>query len=129
MRCDNWHNDWQVTCQNTRMESSYIQEISTEQFLDKIVVPQADALVKVSTTWNGAGQMLRLTLFELSQKYSGKLSFFYINQDLNTEIINLYRVDTVPTILFFKKGTLVDKLPGLNQRNTIEEKINQIVNS
>ena len=111
------------------MKASDIQEITSEQFLDKIVVPQADALVKVSTTWNGAVQMLRMTLFELSQKYSGKLNFFFVNQDINSEISIQYRVDTVPTLLFFKKGTLVDKLPGLHHRNAIEEKINQIVNS
>ena len=111
------------------MEAPLIQEISAEQFLDKVIVPQTDALIKVSTTWNGAGQMLHFTLYELSQKYSDKLNFYFINQDLNAEISIQYQVEAVPTLLFFKKGTLVDKLSGLNHRNAIEEKINKIVNS
>ena len=111
------------------MESPIIQQITSEQFLDRIVVPQADALVKVSSIWSGAGQMLGHTLDELSHKYSEKLNFFCVDQELNRVIVTQYMVETTPTLLFFKKGTLVDKLAGLNHKNIIEEKINQIVNA
>ena len=93
------------------------------------MVPQADALVNVCTTWNGAGQMLCQTLIDLSEKYSGKLSFFFLDQDVNSDISVQYMVEAMPTLLFFKKGTLVDKLAGLNHRNAIEAKIDQIVNA
>jgi thioredoxin 1 len=111
------------------MDSPNIPEITSDQFVDRIVVPQADALVKVSAAWSGAGQMLGHTLNELSQKYADKLSFFSVDQESNSDFIAQYRVDATPTLLFFKKGTLVDKLAGLNHRNAIEAKINQIVNA
>lgn len=111
------------------MDSQLIQQITSEQFLDRIVVPQADALVKISSVWSGVGQMLAHTLIELSHKYSDRLSFFCVDQDTNADIVTQYMVDSTPTLLFFKKGTLVDKLAGLNHRNAIEEKINQIVNA
>lgn len=111
------------------MDSRLIQQITSEQFLDRIVVSQADALVKISSAWSGAGQMLGHTLIELSHKYADKLDFFYLDQDANADFVTQYMVGTTPTLLFFKKGTLVDKLAGLNHRNAIEEKINQIVNA
>ena len=111
------------------MSKTRLQEITADQFLDRVVIRQTDALVKVSTTWSGAGQMLCQTLDDLAEKYSGKMNFFFVDHD-NSEKINIeYMIDTVPTLLFFKKGTLVDKLAGLNHRNLIEEKINQIVNA
>jgi thioredoxin 1 len=111
------------------MNNHAIQEITSEQFLDRIVVPQADALVKISTAWSGAGQMLCHTLQDLSREYSGRLNFFYVDNDANAQIGAQYMVETVPTLLFFKKGTLVDKLSGLTHRHAIESKINQIVNA
>lgn len=111
------------------MNSSRLLEITADQFLDRVVNPQANALVKVSTSWSGAGQMLCQTLDELAQKYSGKMNFFFVDHDNSEEINIKYMIDTVPTLLFFKRGMLVDKLAGLNHRNVIEEKINQIVNA
>ena len=111
------------------MESARIEEITSDQFLDRVVIPQADALVKISSPWNGAGQMLNHTLVELAQKYADRIPFYSVDQDSNMEFIVSYMVDSTPALLFFKGGTLVDKLAGLNHRNIIEEKINQIVNA
>lgn len=111
------------------MNKTRLQEITSDQFIDRVVITQSDALVKVSTTWSGAGQMLCQTLDELAEKYSGKMNFYFVDHSNSEEINIKYMVETVPTLLFFKKGMLVDKLAGLNHRNVIEEKINQIVNA
>ena len=109
------------------MEFNTFEKITSEQFVDRIVVSEADALVKISSAWSGADQMLSHTLQELAAKYSGKLNFFSIDRELDAALCLIYRVDTVPTLLFFKKGALVDKLSGLTNRNVIANKMDQLL--
>ena len=108
---------------------SKIQQITSDQFLDKIILKKANALVKISMEWNGAGQMLGHTLQDLSLQYSNRLDFFDLEYEAESVLSAAYRVDTLPTILFFKKGTLVDKLSGLNHRMVILHKINKLINA
>ena|SRR5690349_19041456 len=111
------------------MSTNLYETITSDQFIDRVVVPQEDALVKISTAWSGAGQMLCHTLKELATEYSGKVNFYSVEHEADSELTINYRVDTIPTLLFFKKGTLVDKLSGLTHRHIIADKINQLVNA
>ncbi len=106
-----------------------IETIDTEQFVNRIVLNKADALVKISSAWSGAGQMLCHTLQDLALRYADKVDFFSIDYDANAVLSATYRVEAVPTILFFKRGTLVDKLSGLTHRAIISHKINQLIES
>lgn len=111
------------------METRNIEKISPDQFVNRIVVNKADALVKISTSWNGASQMVSHTLQDLARQYNGKLSFFCIEHDADSALSATYRIETVPTILFFKQGTLVDKLSGLTHRTILSNKILQLINA
>ncbi|MCI0750662.1 MAG: thioredoxin family protein [Flammeovirgaceae bacterium] len=104
-----------------------IQKISSDQLIDKIVITNADALVKISTAFNGAGQMLCHTLQDLARQYSGKVDFFSVDYEADSALSATYRVESVPTLLFFKQGTLVDRLSGLTHRTVITQKIHQLV--
>ena len=111
------------------MQSKTIETINSEQFIDRIILRKADALVKVSSPWNGASQMLCQTLQGLASTYAGKVNFFALDSESESSLGTTYRVDVIPTILFFKKGTLVDRLSGLTHRTTISHKILQLINS
>jgi thioredoxin 1 len=106
-----------------------LEQITSEQITDRIVLRKADALVKITSHWNAASQMLCNTLQALASQYSGKVDFFSLNYETESTLRDMYLVDSVPTILFFKKGTLVDKLSGLTHRTIISNKINQLINS
>lgn len=111
------------------MIAKTLEEITSDQFVDRILMKKADALVKVSSHWNGASQMLCHTLQTLASQYADKVDFFSLDYETESALSSTYRVDSVPTILFFKKGRLVDKLSGLTQRTIISHKINQLINS
>lgn len=111
------------------MIAKSLKEITVDQFADRIILKKADALVKISSDWNGASQILCHTLQALAPLYSGKVDFYSLNYNPESSMSDAYRVDSIPTILFFKKGTLVDKVSGLTHRTIISNKINQLINS
>ena len=63
---------------------------------------------------------------ELSSEYEGKVVIGKCNVDEEKEIVQLYNVRSVPTILFFKDGASVDKLVGSNTKSNLQEKINTL---
>ncbi len=104
-----------------------IQQITSDQFLSKVVTQKANALVKIGTAWNGANQMISQTLQDMAVQYGSQVDFFSIDYEPGSSFTLTYRVEDTPTILFFKEGTLVDKLSGLTQRAVISHKICQLV--
>jgi thioredoxin 1 len=115
--------------QSPPMTSNSIDKLTSEQFVDRIILSKADALVKVSSTCNGASQILYKTFQLLAEKYASRVNFFTLDFDSEAGLSETYRVEAVPTILFFKQGTLVDKLSGLTHRTILSHKINQLINS
>ncbi|NOS55317.1 MAG: thioredoxin family protein [Cyclobacteriaceae bacterium] len=104
-----------------------VKQITSDQFLNKVVEKKANALVKIGTAWNGASQMISQTLQDLALQYGNQIDFFSIDYEAESPLAITYRVEDTPTILFFKNGTLVDKLSGLTHRAVISHKIFQLV--
>lgn len=109
------------------MENRSIPKINAAQFIDKILINKADALVKIGAAWSASSHLLKTPLHELADQFNGQVQFFQMDHDEEAALTSTYRVESVPTILFFKRGTLVDKLTGLVQKNTISKSIDQLV--
>jgi thioredoxin 1 len=105
-----------------------VKTISGQQLIDTVVDSKANAVVKLFTEWSGASQLLGFALLDFANQYHGKIEFFQVDIDADPALTDHFRIDLLPTLLFFKEGKLVDKLSGLNQRKTISSKINQIIN-
>jgi thioredoxin-like negative regulator of GroEL len=105
---------------------SQIQQITSDQFFAQVVEKKANALVKIGTTWNGASQLISQTLQDMALQYGGQVDFFSIDYEPQSSLATTYRVEDTLTILFFKDGTLVDKLSGLTNRAIISHKISHL---
>jgi thioredoxin 1 len=105
-----------------------VKTISGQQLIDAVVESKANAVVKLFTEWSGASQLLGFALLDFANQYHGKVEFFQVDIDADPALSDHFRIDLLPTLLFFKDGKLVDKLSGLNQRKTISSKINQLIN-
>lgn len=104
-----------------------IQRITSDQLIDKIIMTRVDALVYVSSNFSGAGQIVSRSLTELSNLYHGRISFFSVDYEADSALTVTYRIADIPTILFFKRGRLVDKSAGLIHRSILFQKIQQLV--
>ncbi|MCL4420481.1 MAG: thioredoxin [Candidatus Thermoplasmatota archaeon] len=60
---------------------------------------------------------------ELARDYSGKAAFGKLNVDENPLVSNQFMIRSIPTIMFFKKGRLVDSQIGAVPRGVLEAKL------
>ena len=73
--------------------------------------------------WCGPCRMVAPIIEELSRDYAGKILFGKLNVDENREVSMQYDIMSIPTLLVFKNGKLVDTIIGAMPRQTLEQNI------
>lgn len=92
-------------------------------------VTKAPELVMVDfwAVWCGPCQMVAPIVDELAQEYAGKLRVRKLNTDENPEIAGRYQIRSIPTILFFKNGQLVETMVGARPKRQFKEIIDGLL--
>ncbi len=92
-------------------------------------VMKAPELVMVDfwAVWCGPCQMVAPIVEELATEYAGKLRVRKVNTDENPEVAGRYQVMSIPTILFFKNGQVVEKLVGVRPKRQFKEVIDSLL--
>lgn len=78
-------------------------------------------VVDLWATWCGPCRALGPVVSELAKEYDGKIVVGKCDVEENDDIAADYGVMTVPTLLFFKNGELVDKKVGAMPKNKLKE--------
>ena len=86
---------------------------------------QGNELVVVDffATWCGPCKMFGPILEEVANQYENGVKFAKIDIDENDELAMQYNIQAVPTILFLKNGTEIERHAGLMSKAELEEKI------
>jgi thioredoxin 1 len=81
------------------------------------------AVVDFWATWCGPCRMIAPILDQLAGEYEGKVKVAKLDVDSNIKTATRFNVRSIPMLLFFKGGKLVDQIVGAVPRPTIESKI------
>lgn len=77
--------------------------------------------------WCGPCRMVGPIIDELAQEYEGRIVIGKCNVDENSDMPAEYGIRNIPTVLFFKNGTQVDKQVGTASKSTFAGKINSLL--
>ena len=98
--------------------------IATNTSFDGLLADEKLVIVDFWATWCGPCRMLSPLLDEIEEEMSDKITVVKVNVDDADEIAMRYRIMSIPTLLFFKNGQLVDKTVGAMPKSTLVDKIN-----
>ena len=87
-------------------------------------VEKAEGLTVVDfwATWCGPCRMIAPILDQLSVEYAGKVKVTKLDVDSNQKTSMKFNVRSIPTLLFFKDGKLVDQVVGAVPKAALAEK-------
>ena len=88
-------------------------------------VVQKNSLVAVDcwAPWCGPCYMVAPVVEELARDYAGKMLFGKLNVDENRRTAMQYQIMSIPTMLVFRNGKLVDRIIGAMPRQMLEPRI------
>ena len=69
--------------------------------------------------------MVAPVIAELAEDYAGKIVFAKLNVDENTETAMKYRIQSIPALLVFQGGKIVNLIIGAQPRQALEPQITQ----
>lgn len=84
------------------------------------VLGQGSALVDFWAPWCGPCKMIAPHIEEISQKYSGKIKVCKVNVDDAPGVATQYTVMSIPTLMVFKNGKVMEKKVGAIDKDEIE---------
>jgi thioredoxin 1 len=82
-------------------------------------------LVDFWAPWCGPCRMVTPIIEQLAREYSGRIAFGKVNVDENQMISASYGIQSIPTMMIFKKGKAVDTMIGALPKAQIEIKLKQ----
>lgn len=102
-------------------------QITESNFEEKVLKATQPVMIDFWAEWCGPCMMVVPIIDELSKQYEGKAIIGKVNVDENPHIATKYGIRSIPTVLYFKNGELVDKQVGAAPKNVFESKLKAIL--
>lgn len=104
-----------------------MEKIITDANFAEIINTDMPVLVDFWATWCGPCRALAPVIEELAHEYEGKAVVGKCNVDDCEDLPMHFGIRSIPTLLFFKNGQLVDKLVGAAPKADIAAKLNSLL--
>ena len=99
-------------------------KIATNTSFDELLQSEKLVIVDFWATWCGPCRMLSPLLDEVEAEMADKVEVVKVNVDDADEIAMRFRIMSIPTLLFFKNGAMVDRSVGAMPKSALVDKIN-----
>ena len=107
-------------------DSKNVVEITDANFSDVTGQPGL-SMVDFWAVWCGPCRMVAPIVEQLADDYAGQVTVGKLDVDNNQRSAAQFNVRSIPTILFFKDGKMVDQVIGAVPRPALESKIKQLL--
>jgi len=101
-------------------------QINEANFKSEVLESRLPVLVDFWAEWCGPCKMLGHVLEQIAAEHAGRAKVVAVNVDENPSLAELYRVQAIPTLLYFANGRLHDQTVGAASKKAIVSKLEEI---
>lgn len=108
------------------MSSTNIVNLTTANFDQEVLKAPQPVVVDFWAEWCAPCKMIAPLLDELAQEYGERVKITKVNIDQHQELAVRYRINSIPTLLFFKNGQVVDQVVGMKSKKDFKAKLDTV---
>jgi thioredoxin len=101
--------------------------VNNESFDREVLNNEQLTIVDFWAPWCGPCKMIAPILDDIALRYAGKVKVTKLNVDEDASTAQRFSITSIPTLIFFRNGTIVDRITGAVSRNQLEARINRLL--
>ncbi len=101
--------------------------LSDSDFADKVLKADKPVFVDFWAPWCGPCKAMLPIVEELTAKYDGKVDFYKMNVDENSDVPQQFNVMSIPTFIIFKGGEAKDTFIGVKSKEDISARLDAVL--
>ena len=94
-------------------------------FKKEVIESDLPVLIDFWASWCGPCRMIAPHVEELAKEYAGKVKIGKVDVDVNSKVATEYGVMSIPTIIFFKNGKVLNQIVGAVSKLDLKRKIEE----
>ena len=100
-----------------------IIHLKDDNFKKEVLESDLPVVVDFWAPWCGPCKMIAPIVEELAKEYVKKVKVGKVNVDESSKVASLYGIMSIPTIIFFKKGKIMEQVVGAVSKSELKKKI------
>ena len=104
-----------------------VAEVTTATFDQEVRQSDLPVLVDYWAPWCGHCRQVAPSVEAVAEEFAGKAKVFKIDVDKESEIAARYGIMSIPTLIYYKDGKVVDQLLGAQPKKAIADRLQALV--
>ena len=102
------------------------RSVTDESFEQEVLASDIPVVVDFWSTRCPPCHVMGGLLNEIGPEYIGRVSIFKLNVDENPQTAMQYQIASIPTVILFRNGKVVDRIVGLMPLNPLKQKFDRL---